>query len=282
MLKTRTSLGAIALSLSLTTPLAAQEPSAATVLATVGGVNITLGHVITATDGLQDQYKQLDDAELLQGILDQMIRQQALSLALGDTVSTEVALSLENETRAVRANVYLQDVANRAVTDEALQAIYDTQYGQAEVAAGTEFNASHILVETEEEALGLVAELNDGADFAELARNNSTGPSGPNGGLLGWFGAGQMVPAFEAAVVSLTAGEISAPVQTQFGWHVVKLNESRPIATPSLEDVRGDLVNALQAEAVQNALTAAGDSSAIEKMIDGIDPALIRRKDLLD
>jgi len=80
--------------------------------------------------------------------------------------------------------------------------------------------------------------LADGADFATLAKERSTGPSGPRGGELGWFGTGQMVPEFEQAVIGLEDGAVSEPVQTQFGWHVVKRNDSRNKSAPSLDEVQ--------------------------------------------
>ena len=92
-----------------------------------------------------------------------------------------------------------------------------------------EYNASHILIETETEAHQVREQLLDGANFAELAQHRSIGPSGPNGGQLGWFREGIMVPVFEAAVMQLQPGEISEPVHTQFGWHVVLLHEVRRI-----------------------------------------------------
>jgi peptidyl-prolyl cis-trans isomerase C len=104
-------------------------------------------------------------------------------------------LGLENERRAFLAASYVEDVAMAEITDEDLQAEYDALYASTDPVE--EFNASHILVESEEEAQALIDALAEGADFAELAAENSIGPSGPNGGQLGWFTAGMMVPEFE-------------------------------------------------------------------------------------
>ncbi|MGR3637961.1 peptidylprolyl isomerase, partial [Alterinioella nitratireducens] len=153
------------------------------------------------------------------------------------------------------------------------------QYGDA--APATEYNASHILVETEEEAQSLIEELEGGADFAELAQQNSTGPSGPNGGQLGWFSPGMMVPSFEEAVFELEVGEISAPVETQFGWHVVKLNETREQDAPALDQVRADLVEGLRVARVDAYIEDLSENAEIDRPELEIDPALIRDSALI-
>ena len=140
---------------------------------------------------------------------------------------------------------------------------------------GKEFNAAHILVETEEEAKALKAELDGGADFATLAKEKSVGPSGPNGGDLGWFGVGMMVKPFEDAVVGLEPGQVSDPVQTQFGWHVIKLNETRDAAAPSLDEKREELEGELRSAAVESHVRELTEGAEIVKMVDGIDPAIL-------
>jgi peptidyl-prolyl cis-trans isomerase C len=271
-------LSALALCASLATPVLAQNANS--VLATVGGVDITLGHLIVATENLPDQYQKLPDEVLFTGILDQLIQQQALSLSLGDELSTRAKLGLANEMRAYRANIVLQGAGDAAATDEAIQASYDEAIGNAD--AQLEYDAAHILVETEEEALALITQLEGGADFAELAQEFSTGPSGPNGGALGWFGAGRMVPEFEAAVITLEVGGVSAPVQTQFGWHVVKLNETRELEALSLDEVREELSNGLREAAVQEAMIALTESVEVERPEIDIDPTMIRDTSLVD
>ena len=154
-------------------------------------------------------------------------------------------------------------------------------YAQAE--SGGEFNASHILVETEEAALALVTALQGGADFAGLAKEKSTGPSGPDGGQLGWFGAGMMVPPFEQAVQAMQVGAVSAPVQTQFGWHVIKLNESRTMDAPALTEVRGEIEIQLRQQAAEAYIEALISTADVTRVAEGdIDPTLLLNQDLLD
>jgi peptidyl-prolyl cis-trans isomerase C len=255
----------------------AADETVDTVVATVNGTDITLGHVIAARIDLPQEYQALDDVQLFNGILDQIVQQELLKQSVSD-IDTTLALKIENETRVIVASSAIEALAANAVTDEALQKAYDVKYANFET--GPEFNASHILVETEEEAAALIAELEDGADFAELARTKSTGPSGPNGGNLGWFGIGMMVAPFEAAVTEMDAGDVSIPVQTQFGWHVIKLLETRIPDAPSLDDARGELAEELQQAAVQDGLASLTDGASVERT-EGISPASMRNDALL-
>jgi peptidyl-prolyl cis-trans isomerase C len=269
-----------ALALALALPAQAQDADADTVLATVNGTEITLGHLVAMRGRLPAQYQSLPDDVLFEGMVDQLIQQQVLADAAREDLARADALGLENEQRAYLAGRMIDRAAQEALGDDAaIQALYDETFGGAE--PETEWNASHILVATEEEAQALVDQLGEGADFAELARENSTGPSGPNGGSLGWFGTGMMVPEFEQAVQGLEPGGVSEPVQTQFGWHVVKLNETRLREAPALEDVRDQLVQQVQSEAVDAELARLTDQAQVERAEVEVDPALIRDDSLL-
>lgn len=266
-----------AISLSLAAPVAAQDAS--TVLATVNGTDITLGHLIAMRAMLPAQYQELPDEVLYNGMLDQLIQQEVVADSLRGSEDARTKLTMENEDRAFLASVAIDAIAFDTIADADVQALYDANF--ADAGGDLEWNASHILVATEEEAQSLIDQLNDGADFVALAQEFSTGPSGPNGGALGWFGTGMMVPEFETAVASLEAGEISAPVQTQFGWHVVKLNESRISAPPALEDVRADLEEELRRQRVDAYLAELTEAAEITRPEVEIDMSLIRNIDLL-
>ena len=252
----------------------------ATVMATVNGTDITLGHMIALRDRLPQQYQSLPDEVLFKALLDQLIQQTALIDTTPGADSKRLELTVENEVRALKADAALQQKLAEKLTDEKLKAAYDEQVANAEPT--TEWNASHILVKTEDEAKQIVKDLEGGADFATLAKEKSTGPSGPNGGELGWFSKGQMVPEFETAVEGMKPGAISAPVQTQFGWHVVKLNETRTAETPPFEAVRDQLEQALaqkETQAIMEEATAAADVTRPET---DIAPGTISQSDLLD
>lgn len=177
--------------------------------------------------------------------------------ALNDLIATEVALQEARKTDILERpeskkaisdytrNVLLQawtkeTIASFKVDDAAIKEAYDERVAKL---TDKEFNARHILVKTEDEAKAVIKEVNaDGADFAEIAKLKSTGPSGSNGGSLGWFKAQTMVPAFSNAVKSMEKGGISKePVKTQFGYHVIKLEDSRDAKLPTLESLKPQL-----------------------------------------
>lgn len=275
---------ATAATLAFATPMAAQDAAydADTTLATVNGKDITLGHLIVLLSRLPDQYQNLPAETLYTGMLDQLIDQTLIAQSISDGPESDskmTKLTLDNERIALLANEVVSGFADQSVDDADLDAAYQARIADFEPTQ--EFNASHILVETLEEAQALITTLTDGADFAELAKEKSTGPSGPNGGNLGWFGLGAMVPPFEAAVVALEDGGISEPVQTQFGFHVVKRNESRMTAPPSLDDLRVELTDELLRAKVE----AEVDKIRADATIDRADIELpfeaIRELDLL-
>ncbi|MEE4119236.1 MAG: peptidylprolyl isomerase [Paracoccaceae bacterium] len=251
-------------------PLAAQD--ADTVIATVGDTEITIGHMIVARQTLPRQYQQLPDEVLFPGLLDQLIQQNALAQSL-ETPTKATQLTIENQRTGLLAGEALGMAGQDAVTDEAIEAAYAARYADAE--PSTEYNAAHILVETEEEAQALIGRIDQGANFAELAREHSTGPSGPDGGALGWFGAGMMVPEFEEAVMALEAGEVSPPVQTQFGWHVVRLNETRMAEAPPLEEVRGEIAEELRQQAVEARIAEVVEQADITREEIDVDPSIL-------
>lgn len=265
-------------------PVMAQDaPTRDTVVATVNGTDITLGQMIVAAAQLPEQYRTLEAPVLFQGVMDQLIQQQVLAGTL-ESVPATVTVTLENNKRTLMASTVVTSIADAAATEEAIQAAYDAQYANAE--PGTEYHAAHILVATEDEAKAVIDRINGGEDFAAVAQEVSTDTgSGAAGGDLGWFGLGMMVPEFETAVVALADGELgvlSAPVQTQFGWHVIKLSETRPVAPPTLEEVREELDGQIRQAAVEAKLTELMDSAAITRPAEGdFDPALIMNADLV-
>jgi peptidyl-prolyl cis-trans isomerase C len=260
-------------------PSWAQDITADTVVATVDGTDITIGHMIILLDELPDQYKNLPDDVLFDGIKEQLIQQTVLAKAY-DGPDYAIGIRLENEERTLKAGSAINLAVQERVNDAALQALYEERFANAD--PQEEYNASHILVETEQEAIDLIAELQAGADFAALAQEHSTGPSGPNGGQLGWFGVGMMVPPFEEAVIAMQPETISAPVQTQFGWHVIRLNEKRVLGVPTLDDVRADLADELNQLAIEAEISELMENAAVDEVdTSAIDPSVLRNLDLV-
>jgi len=287
--------------LCLTGPAFAQEPAAApvegavpgaevaapqaadpaTVLARVNGVDITLGHAIVMLEQLPAQYRQLPDEVLMQGLVDQLVDQTLLAAEASagpDSDPLQVRLQLENERRGLLASQVVQERIGAPLGDDEVQAAYDAEVAGFEPAK--EFRAAHILVASEEEAARLHAEIEGGADFAELAKAHSTDPgSGAQGGELGWFGPGQMVPEFEAAAAALEPGGLSAPVQSQFGWHLVKLEETRDSTPPTLDELRPQIEATLRQQKLEAEIAALRGAATIETVEGAVAPSALRAAD---
>lgn len=262
---------ALAVTASLGT---AQDATTSTVVATVDGVEITLGQMVMTRAQLPEQYQSLPDDVLWQGILDQLVQQQLLAAQV-TVAPPRVLVALENENRALLAGEAIESLAASAVSDEAIQAAYDARFTEA--APEPEYNAAHILVETEDAARAVIDRLNAGEDFATVAQEASTGPSGPSGGDLGWFGIGMMVPEFETAVVGMEVGDISDPVQTQFGWHVIKLNDFRLKEAPTLDELRQELTAQVQQQALEAELARlAAEADVVLPAAGDFDPAILQ------
>jgi peptidyl-prolyl cis-trans isomerase C len=272
--------GAALLALSLASPLRAADLTAETVIATVNGENITLGQMIAARKALPEQYQQLPDDVLFKGLLEQLIQQTAMA-QVGEKNKTQLDdLNVENQKRAYFSGQLLEAAASAAVTEEALKKTYDEKYAKAVPAK--EYDASHILVKTEEEAKAIKAELDKGGDFAAIAKEKSEDKgTAANGGSLGWFGVGMMVKPFEDAVVALEKGKTSDPVKSDFGWHIIHLNDVRDAAVPKLEDVKAELEGDLRQKAVEAKVKELTDAAKVEKKDDGVDPAILKNLALI-
>lgn len=273
----------LTLSLALGTALAlpaAAEPDADTVVARVNGTEITLGHMIVAFASLPQQYRQVPPDVIYTAILDQLIRQSALMQSRTDEEPRHVRLQLDNERRSLLAAEEIEGIMSGAASPEEVRAYYDAKY--ADGFGSDEYNAAHILLESEEEAKAVKAEIDGGADFAATAKARSTGPSGPNGGALGWFGAGRMVPEFEAAVVGMETGEVSEPIKTKFGWHIIKLNEKRKSDAPSFEEAQPELIKELRQKAVENRIEDLLRGAKVERPnVPGLAPEILLNLDLV-
>lgn len=175
-----------------------------------------------------------------------------------DMVLQQSGIQGEDQLRKLMRTSILQEKAATSdieVTEEEMQAHYETL--QAEI------KASHILVDDEATANELVEQLRNGADFAELAQEHSTGPSGPQGGDLGFFGPGAMVPEFEEAAFALEVDEISDPVQTEYGWHIIKVTDKNDVA--SFEEMKDEIRQTLLQQKVDQAKLQEVYENAVEK-----------------
>lgn len=266
-----------------TAPAAAPAAyDASTVLATVNGTAITLGNVIVMRDSLPQQYQSLPDETLYKGIVQQLVDQTLLASQVSKSADTDplvVKLQLQNQRVSALAGQIAQKVMTQPVDEAAVKAAYDQQV--ADFKPAPEYDASHILVKTEDEAKTLLDEIKGGADFATLAKDNSTDGSAAQGGELGWFSAGQMVPEFETAVAKMKVGEVAGPIQTQFGWHLIKLNAERDSTPPPLDQVRPDIENQLHQDALQAQLEQLRSGATIEMKDTTVPATAIHQDDLV-
>ena len=248
-----------------------QESNPDEVVARVDGTPITRGQLDLAEDELGPDLAQLPsetrDEVVLQYVVELTLLAEAAREAGLDQTDQYKRLSRYYELRALR-DVFFQEEIRANVTDEAAQQLYDERIGSAEPEA--EVRARHILVETEDEAKAIIEQLEGGADFAELAQQESTGPSAANGGDLGFFSKEQMVTPFAEAAFAMETGEISEPVKTRFGWHVIKVEEKRDREPPKFADIKEQLKSSLIRQQLQTRMTELRDAANVEVLDESL------------
>ena len=219
---------------------------------------------------LQKSMPDLSDDER-DALFEEMIQFQLLAGAAVDAGLTEeqdIAIDLElQRLQTLSRLMATRHLDENPVTALELQDAYEQNIDQL---SGVQYKARHILVDLESEAVEIVGELQGGADFAQLAMDRSTGPSGPNGGDLGWFSSDTMVEPFANAVSSMEVGTFSQqPVQTRFGWHVILLEDMEDRQPPGLEAVRNDIQSLVEQQKVEAYLNSLREAAEI--VTDGDD-----------
>ncbi len=271
---------ALALTVVLAGPALAEGETADTVVATVNGTAITLGQMVALKETLPQEYQTLPDDVLFKGIYDQLIQQEVLAQSVKD-LSPRALANIENSRRGLVSGLAIDAVVKAAVTDEALQKAYDERFKDAK--QQTEYNAAHILVETEEEANAIKAELAAGGDFAEIAKAKSTDTgSGANGGDLGWFGLGMMVKPFEDAVVAAKVGELTGPVKSEFGYHLIMVKETRIAEKPTLDQLRDELAAQVENAAITAKIDELTKGATVTREGEALDPTILKNTALID
>ena len=238
------------------------------IVANVNNEDISLETMIHAMNDLppeiQSQPFMSYYEDLLERVIDiKLFAQEGKKMKLDEEPSVRAAIDFVIEKVLMQA--FLSKYVQENIKEENLKASYNNFI--ADETSREEIKASHILIDTESEAIDVINMLNDGDDFAELAKNKSTGPSGPSGGDLGWFKRGQMVPPFEKAAFSLNKNEITQrPVQTQFGWHVIKIFDKRIPEAPSYESMKNKLIQDLERKIVSKKIQDLRNDALIEKL----------------
>jgi len=210
-------------------------------LATVNGKPVVTFTRDAVVSQLRNNGQQVNEQQILDELINlELLAQTAEARGLHE--KPEVAALARLQYTQTMAQALMGDLSTDIdITEEDLRAEYDKQTASMNI---DEFRASHILLEDEASARDVIAELAKGADFAELAKNRSTGPTGPSGGDLGWFQLESMVPAFSGPLQAMMVGETSKePVQSEFGWHVIYLVDKRGTNKPKFDDAKGELRN---------------------------------------
>ena len=238
------------------------------IVANVNNEDISLETMIHAMNELppeiQSQPFMSYYEDLLERVIDiKLFAQEGKKMKLDEEPSVRAAIDFVIEKVLMQA--FLSKYVQENIKEENIKASYNNFI--ADETSREEIKASHILMDTESEAIDVINMLNNGDDFAELAKNKSTGPSGPSGGDLGWFKRGQMVPPFEKAAFSLNKNEITQiPVQTQFGWHVIKIFDKRIPEAPSYENMKSKLIQDLERKIVSKKIQDLRNDALIEKL----------------
>ena len=255
-----------------TTEAAAEEDP---VLATVNGDEIRRSEIVEAQQNLSEQYRGLPPAMIFPALLEHLIdfklvvgEGRKANLQEDEAVKRRLA-RLEDE---VIRDVYLARYVGEAITEEALRQRYD-EFVKT-VPPQEEIKARHILVAAEEEALAVIARINGGDAFEDVAKEKSIGPSAQRGGDIGYFTRDQVVSEFAEAAFNLQPGEMTeAPVKTGFGWHVIIVDDRRPGSPPSFEDTRDQLATEMSQEVVAELIQNLRDRAQIERPDEASAPA---------
>jgi len=237
------------------------------VLAKVNGSEIRQSDVALAEEELGPSLAQMDpatkDENVLAFLIDMKIVAKAAEdkkIADGDDFKRRLAFTRNR----LLMDSLLAAEGKAATTDEAMKKVYEEASKQ--IAGEQEVHARHILVETEDEAKAIKAELDKGADFAELAKKKSKDPGASDGGDLGFFTKEQMVPEFSAAAFALEPGKISDPVKSQFGWHIIKVEEKRNRKAPDFEQVKSQIETYVTRKAQADYVGKLREAAKVERM----------------
>jgi peptidyl-prolyl cis-trans isomerase C len=253
--------------LALTFGLRAVAQNADQIVARVNGADIKASDVAIAEEDIGANLSQIPPEsrrEYLTSYLTDMAlvakAAEGRNLADGEAFKQRLAYYRSK----ILMDLLLQSEAKAAVSDAAMHQLYDEAAKQ--MAGQQEVRARHILVKTEDEAKAVIAELKSGADFAELAKKKSTDPGASEGGDLGYFPKDEMVPEFAEAAFKLDKGQISDPVHTRFGWHVIKVEDKRERQVPTFDQVREQLATHLVRKAQAELITKLRADAKVERL----------------
>jgi peptidyl-prolyl cis-trans isomerase C len=264
---TKTGFGLAAASFVVLALLAAPVRADDKVLAKVNGAEIKQSDVAMAEEELAPSLAQMDPATKEENVLSFLIDMKIVAKAAEDRkiADTEEFKRRLNFTRSRLLMDSLLAVEGKSATnDAAMKQVYEDASKQ--IAGEQEVHARHILVETEDEAKAVKAELDKGGDFAELAKKKSKDPGASDGGDLGFFTKDQMVPEFSAVAFALEPGKISDPVKSQFGWHIIKVEEKRNRKPPEFDQVKAQIETYVTRKAQAEYVGKLREAAKVERM----------------
>ena len=273
-------LGALALAVVLAAPTALRAQASDPVVARANGVDIHQSDLALAEDEVGTSMPQMPPDQkheyLITYLADIIILSQAADQQkIGDRPDVKHRIDIERN--KVLMEALMQSAGQAAVTDEAMHKVYDDAVKQ--MPPEQEVHARHILVATEGEAKDIEAQLKKGADFATLAKEKSKDPGAADGGDLGYFTKDQMVPEFAEAAFKLDKGQISDPVKTQFGWHIIEVEDKRIKPTPTFDEVKSQVQTYVehraQADLVQKLRSAANIERLDQPAPPAVDPSAL-------
>lgn len=237
------------------------------VVATVNGNFVRLSDIENARNALPSKMQGAPLRNVYPILLESLINSRLTAdeaKKLGYHETPEYLHRMARLSDQILERILLARHIEQNLSDEMIKKRYDQVVERAKTQF--EVHARHILVEGQDEATALIAQLKDGADFADLAKEHSTGPSAVDGGDLGWFGPGAMVAQFAKAVLDVPTGAFTQrPVKTKFGWHVILIEERRPFPVPSYQDAREVLAQELLAEVGRDYMAELRGAAHIEK-----------------
>src|ERR1700704_3846211 len=257
--------GSLALVLFAGLPLRAEDANP--VLAKVNGSEIRQSDLALAEEELGPSLAQMDPATKKENVLAFLIDMKIVAKAAEDKKienNEDFKKRLAFTRNRLLMDSLLATEGKAATTDEAMKKVYEEASKQ--ITGEQEVHARHILVETEDEAKAIKAELDKGADFAELAKKKSKDPGASDGGDLGFFTKEQMVPEFSAVAFTLEPGKISDPVKSQFGWHIIKVEEKRARKAPEFEQVKAQIETYVTRKAQAEYVAKLREAAKIERM----------------
>jgi len=263
------------LALALLVGSPARADDANPVLAKVNGVEIHQSDVTLAEEELAPSLAQMDPATKKENVLAFLIDMKIVAKAAEDKKIAEQAdfkKKLDFARNRLLMDNLLAAEGKAALTDEAMKKVYDDAAKQ--ISGEQEVHARHILVQTEDEAKAIKAELDKGADFAKLAKEKSKDPGASDGGDLGFFTKEQMVPEFSKVAFELAPGKISDPVKTQFGWHIIKVEEKRNRQPPTFEQVKPQIEQYVTRKAQSEYVAKLRETAKVERMDKPAAPAV--------